>query len=552
MSSDGFRVGVSAAGEPRFETWGETIVARDEERDVTLLLTGELINSSARQAVASYNKRGRAFAAELDGSFAAAVVDARKARVLAVTDLVGSRRIFCSEAAGGKVVSTRLSDIASPGCPLDPVGVALVLATGAALNGRTLFAGVRALERASTHSVTGDGVDSRRYWDQGFSGEHAHRSPAALRRELVGLVRETVRDRRQAASGALLSLSAGLDSRAILGALVAEKGEVDVETFSYAHGAPKPGSDAALARDLAALYGVRHELVESYHGDLGAVIRENARLGSGLANFCDEVDAWTTLAARGPRGVLVGDECFGWVDVPMRSPEDVLEVVGIRGFDGIAWMARLLPGDVARSFEEALDSQLDEIYERSPDTRDLHDRKDFLYLDQRVTHVLMPWRDSFAGRLGRVQMPFLDRRILDLMQGVPSAMRRDKRLYREAIAEAFPDLLAVPRARRSGYLVNWNHELAAQGPALHAAVGSTGSRLDELVPREVVLELLARRRGARAGAGYGLKKAVDFAASRRGLAGRIARAAGARPLRRVDETTVLLRLLVLREALATG
>lgn len=551
MSSDGFRVGVPAAGEPRFETWGDTIVAREEGRDVTLLVAGELVNSSASRAIASYRERGSAFAAELDGSFAAAVVDGREALVLAVTDRVGSRRVFCGQTPGGVVVSTRLSDVAPPGCPLDPVGVALVLATGAALNGRTLFAGVRVLERASTHRVTGEGVDSRRYWSQGFAGEHAHRPPPALRRDLVGLVREAVRDRRRAAPGALLSLSAGLDSRAILGALV-ETGGDDVETFSYAHGPPRPGSDAALARRLAALSGVRHELVESYRGDLGVVVRENARLGSGLANFCDEVDAWTTLAARGLRGVLVGDECFGWVDVPLGTPEDVLEVVGIRGFDGIAWIARLLPGEVARSFQEALDSELHAIYERSPDTRDLHDRKDFLYLDQRVAHVLMPWRESFAGRLGRVQMPFLDRRILDLMQGVPSSLRRDKRLYREAIAEAFPDLLAVPRARRSGYLVNWNHELAAQGPALQAGVVSTESRLDELVPREVGLELLARRRGARAGAGYGLKKAVDFAASRRGPTGRIARAAGARPLRRIDETTVLLRLLVLREALATG
>jgi asparagine synthase (glutamine-hydrolysing) len=483
----------------------------------------------------------------LDGSFALAVV--RDAQALVVTDLVGSRKVFCTERRGEVRLSTDLAAVVPHGAAPDAAGVALHLANGAALNGRTPFAGVRALERASVHLVSARGIESRPYWRYGFAGEHSVRPRAELRRELAALLRAAVSARRQPGP-AFLSLSAGLDSRAILAQLAREHGAGELLCFSYAHGAPKRGSDATLARELALRSGVRHELVESYAGDLQAVLDANARLGGGVANFCDEVDAWTALARRPRAAVWVGDECFGWVDAPLSSDEDVLEVVGIRGSEAVAWLAPLLPAEAWARLRDGLDAEIAEITARAATSSDPHDRKDFLYLDQRVTHVLMPWRERFAARLGRVQMPFLDRRILEFMRGVPSALRRDKLLYREALAEALPGVLAVPRARRSGYLVNWNRELAAHAGALRADVQSTESSLDELIPPEVVLGLLERRAGAPAAARYAVKKAVDFADSRRGLAGRVARAAGARPLRRIDESTVLLRLLVLRKALA--
>ncbi|HWA94462.1 MAG TPA: hypothetical protein VG844_07655 [Terracidiphilus sp.] len=42
---------------------------------------------------------------------------------------------------------------------------------------------------------------------------------------------------------------------------------------------------------MASLVGYPHQILESYHGSILATIESNARLGQGLSNFCDEIDA---------------------------------------------------------------------------------------------------------------------------------------------------------------------------------------------------------------------------------------------------------------------
>jgi asparagine synthase (glutamine-hydrolysing) len=527
VDGDGFRFAVSEAGSDL----------------AAPALSGHLLGLTVADAAA----RGPQSAADLDGSFALALPGSDSSHAVVVTDRVGSRSVFTGRAGGATVVSTRLADVAA-GCAADPAGVASVLANGVPLNGRTPFTGVTKLERACVHTIRPNGVESRPYWSYAFAPD-GRSADGRLRGELAERVREAV-GRWSPSAPALLSLSAGVDSRTLL-ALLSRAGRTDgLTSFSYAHGRPKRGSDAALAARLAARYGVAHRLVESYEGALPRTLEANAVLGAGVANLCDEADAWLSLRRESRADVLVGDECFGWRDAPLATDEEVLEIVGIRPWAATAWLGRLLPGSSAAALEEALEAEIEGVRARARAFDDPHDRKDFLYLDQRVAHVLMPWRERFAGTLGRVQMPFLDPRILDFMRGVPSALRRDKRLYRESLEATVPDAFEVPRASRSGYLVNWGLELARWGRALRAEVSTTPSRLDELIPPEVVILLLRRTEGATAPFRYGLKKVGDFAASRPGVAGRAARAAGVRPLRRIDETTVLLRLLVLRRALA--
>ena len=71
-------------------------------------------------------------------------------------------------------------------------------------------------------------------------------------------------------------------------------------------------------------------------------------------------------------------------------------------FSRIGWLAPLLPADSAAALAENLREEIEDIYRSCPDTEDLHEKKDFLYLDQRIPHVLMPWRDRFTGDVGQL------------------------------------------------------------------------------------------------------------------------------------------------------
>jgi hypothetical protein len=376
---------------------------------------------------------------------------------------------------------------------LDPVGVACMLANGSVHNHRTLFREVGVLERAGTYRLGVGGHARSSHWECRFEPAEPA-SAAGLGPALLERLEHAVAARHDPARTTRLALSGGLDCRGLLGLLESAAGARDVRCFSYAHGEPAPGSDEAVAALLASSRGHPHELVPSFGGDVERVLLRNAVLGGGVNHFCHEVDAWLALGAatRGrPAPVLfVGDEWLGWSAPRLRTPRDALEAVYVHGLEGLAWIRPALPAATWRELRDGLEDDRSALLARHAEHRDLQQLMDALYLEQRLGDVLLPARSSFPGRWFTLAEPFLDDGVLDLMLCVPSHLRRGKRLYREVIADAFPELFAIERARSAsfeGYLA----------PALFAArdrlvdhLRATDSPLDELIPRELLVQAL--------------------------------------------------------------
>jgi asparagine synthase (glutamine-hydrolysing) len=449
-------------------------------------------------------------------------------------------------------VSTSLWRLPLVGASPDLGGIACFLANGSMLNDRAIVDGVRTLPRAALHRLRPDGVQSDAYWQFELSAENAGRDVDELADELAERFVEAVRRRWRPEAPTHLSLSGGRDSRGVLGALGEGLGATGVRCFSYVHGEPGAETDAAVAGRLARRYGYAHELLESYSGDMAALIRVNARFGEGMTNICEEVDAWRALGGHGGGDVFVGDECMGWVDAPLRHPQDALRAVSIHDFTRLGRLRGHIEPSMERELAEGLAAEVAALSARCAQMTDLHDVKDFLYLDQRLAHVLMPWRDRFSRPLGRFERllePLLDRHLLDFVATLPSGLRRDKLLYRRALARRFPQLAAVPAATRAGYLANWRSEIAGQRDTLVAAVRSEDSLLDPIVSPTTLIRMIERQAGLAASVRYTARKAADFARSRPGPIGAASRKMlGARFT--LDETTFLMRALVLRRVLA--
>lgn len=96
-----------------------------------------------------------------------------------------------------------------------------------------------------------------------------------VEREFVAAIQDSVRRTFRTREDTYLSLSAGHDSCAILGALVAL--QLDAQTFTYGLTDPPRWSDVAIAREIARRLDYPHEIwpMDGYSVDV--VQRENAR-----------------------------------------------------------------------------------------------------------------------------------------------------------------------------------------------------------------------------------------------------------------------------------
>ena len=211
----------------------------------------------ARQTLARLGREvhsddGWPLASSWDGSYSCAAHDRRRRALALCVDPVGLRRVFYGRSGSSLVFGTTQAACAFVlGLEPDLCGVAQWLASAYVLGRRTLFDGLREVlpgERAR-FSAEGDLLDSRleRPWHRNVR----QLSAEAAARELEPVLRQQV-ERFAGGGGARvgLALSAGLDSRLVLGAL----GDRARGMHTYTYGAPGE-YEVELARRCAQAAG---------------------------------------------------------------------------------------------------------------------------------------------------------------------------------------------------------------------------------------------------------------------------------------------------------
>lgn len=467
--------------------------------DVQVVLHGEVYHAASDPVLwvaAQVAERGLGAALdELYGAFVLLVADRGRDVLALVTDRVQARRVLARPAGGGLWCTTGFHPalVAEEGGVLDPVGVAWYLSNGVVYGGGTVYDGVRVLERAHVHTWEGGRLQAEPYWTFRISGTRNSRPEREVAAELGERLMRGAERCLTDAPEVLLSLSGGYDATAIGGLLHALEAD-PVESFSYLVGEPDVRADEGVAQAIAAALGVQHRLIQGYDGDLLRHIRDNAHWGRGLCNVSDELYAWQTLATDIARmdhpALFAGDECLGWDDVRLRGAEDVLHVVGINGFGGLGWLRSIMPPGDFDVLADGLAAARKRLLTRYPAYEDLHDLKDHLYLDQRLAHLIMPWRQYIAGRLLPVRNPLLDPDVLDAVAALPSRWRRGKALFRRTVAAMFPALFRIPRARRGNYGIALSAEFARHADRIRQHIRAGSSPLDDLVSPDVALVAL--------------------------------------------------------------
>jgi asparagine synthase (glutamine-hydrolysing) len=256
------------------------LVNEDELRPVADGVAGSRVSGVASLVGALYRRLGCAFAAKLKGAFCAAILDLAERRLVLVNDLVGSYPLYW---AGGPERFSFASELRSLlhdpslGRGLDPRAVADFLAFGFVLGEKTLAKGIAMVPAGSTviYDWSAGSVmvehyrqiaDAFRPWD----------GPKARYLDAVcGAFEQAVSRALRGPGHVGLSLSGGLDSRAILSAVGSESGRVATYTLGVSGCA-----DEVIAARLAKMAGTTHRFLELDDRYLGRFLPNLARMVS--------------------------------------------------------------------------------------------------------------------------------------------------------------------------------------------------------------------------------------------------------------------------------
>lgn len=261
--SDG-EIAIGAAGE-------RVGLANDAGAGVWVAIQGELFtddgpiagDAAARAFLAGYLTRGERVDPR-DGSFAAAIWDERRRRLLLLTDDHRSRPIFVAEIGGRLVAAGELKCLVAGGLAprIDPQGWAELLAYEQTVAGATPLAGVTEMMAGTTLIVDAGGRREHRRWRHRIAPEPVTDPREALD-EFARLVAAAVG--RRIAADAAISLSGGLDSRCTAAACT----RIAPDTPALTYGAAG-FEDVRLGAAVARRAGLPHSTLEILPGYLNA------------------------------------------------------------------------------------------------------------------------------------------------------------------------------------------------------------------------------------------------------------------------------------------
>ncbi len=426
----------------------------------------------------AYAAWGTACVERLLGDFAFALWDAKALRLLAATDRFGTRPIYYAQTAQGLLVGNSIGTMLASGWiakTLDEKAIADYLVLG--LNSDpagTIYTQIRSLPPAHCLLANASGTRTQGYWSPLIQdGYRFHRSEDDYADELLAVLKEAVADRLPAEGPIHLTLSGGMDSGSIAGAIYSLLGPEETQARLKAH--------TIVYRSMMQEEEGRYANLVGAHLGISPQILTAEDF---IFRHEDERDSWQppqpatmyfltpeyeiakrALADSGH--VLAG---FGGDPLFLLHSPTVFDLLSREGLAAPITMARhilhhrkLPPLGLRRAAGQRL--------RRVPEPElplwinaDFARRTDMIArvsafrddVRRKSPHVTMPgpfWKTIFAqadpGQLGlpiESFYPFFDSRLMDFLLRVPAPLLRKKSLLRRAMRNLLPpEVLRRPK-----------------------------------------------------------------------------------------------------------
>jgi asparagine synthase (glutamine-hydrolysing) len=365
---------------------------------------------------------------DLDGEYQIALWDRIDRKLQVLNDRFTALPIYYANSAAGLAFAGGVRGVlVAPGVSREPDLDAIreaVTFGGFRLDRRTNIRGVAMMRGASVLSWASAAPVEQRYWHWREIPAHAAVTSDEVIEDLQGLWTSAVSRRMSGAGRPGLTLSGGLDSRAIL-AEGARHGS-GLEAITY--GVPE-SDDVKYARRAAQTVGAPWTFHPMYSGDWLACRTSYVQQTDGLIDLVDlmHVEAFDSVRARIDLNLsgYVGDVTAGSHYNDVVTPDDLAIALPYYGGPlGFTW-------EQARARASELVADLEGAAARFA----IFDHK-MAQAINRITLTLRPYV--------RVRRPFVDYRVFELAQGVSARIRGEGALRDRWLRSTYPALFRIP------------------------------------------------------------------------------------------------------------
>jgi len=487
--------------------------AANEDRTVFAVLNGEIYNrvelqeelesrghrfvgrSDTEVLVHLYEELGEEFVERLEGMFGAAVLDARRGRLLVARDGVGIKPLLVAETPHGFLFASEAKALfatgwIAPSPDLDALDT--LLAAGYVPAPMSMFRGIRKLRAGEMLAVDAGGVRAKRFWRFRYR-EPAPRDGEEYSDRLEALLKRSVERHLAADVPVGAFLSGGWDS-SLVAAFAARTAGARLQTFSIVF-PDDPGMDESrYSRLMARELGTEHHEIE-FRTDKFA--ESFPLLVRALEEPCTTAPGGimyqlAAFAARQVKSVVSGegaDELFGgyeWARLnspywlrrvlpaePLRQASDwvshprlrrALRILGAPSDADadLEWRRALIPSEKRKILKPELRREGPDLVPLRLDDETLASCRDSLQrrlgfdFTARLAEGILYITDrvSMAHSL-EVRVPFLDKRVVEFALELPSRWKihrgREKRILAEIARLRLPPAIAARRKHGLGY-----------------------------------------------------------------------------------------------------
>ena len=234
----------------------------------------------------------------------------------------------------------------------------------------------------------------------------------------------------------ILPLSGGYDSRAILYLLrdtVQNTKEIHAITWGLAESINKEGNDAYVAKQVAKAIGIKHKYYHTNISKESAKIILNRFIENGegridhISGYSDGFAIWKTLFENGVKGIIRGDEGFGWL--PMASS------LRVRYHLGFALCTDFLNLSDYKNY--GIPKQEIPKYLLQHESESLYAWRDRLYHQYRIPTVLSALSDLKLGYVEQLT-PLMSDNIIQTVRTLPDHLRTQKLLFKRIMKDFRP------------------------------------------------------------------------------------------------------------------
>jgi asparagine synthetase B (glutamine-hydrolysing) len=480
-------------------------MARHPHTRAVLLLEGEIYNwremsrryLSGETSVPSvlldaYTEIGPRFVEKLDGEFNIAIYEPAASRLSIFTDHLGSNPIYQWQAGKEFMFgSEKKCLLAASGHErkLDPIGLLQPFVHQHNLGDRTLIEGLRRIPPSSRLMCMTGRVEVTEY-GLGLWQEPARVAAAEMLAKWEHELKSATAKRVNGKSRLLISLSSGLDSRAVACALDRGKRPVWARTMGHID-----SFEARYAAEIARALNFQHDIENSLEFRHSDVVRRIVWRTDGETDFRNGLSMFTHGRTR-----QLGDDILGgWLgDVssgahlrpfmlrPMARAEFIKKV--------FRWYIQHDVNELKQVFAEtflakhwlSVRDAFDESYEPFgglPNTS-AHELWDIRNRQTRMTISSMPVDSHLFGKV----RPFFDRQYLRFTSSIPLKWRIGQNLYKSLIYRIGPEIRAIPNG-------NTNLKLHQMPTANLIGYGRTiGNRVIDRIRRRLPLPIVDRNK----------------------------------------------------------